>query len=386
MQSQSILFLSENIQKNSHAENLSIGMRHFCSTYIEIDYTKEYKTRGFFGVQKYIELQAGESKIALIVILLGISKLISPQFIYKMTKKGYKTILALPDSEHCFEWHDRYYAQAVNLTWLFMPAMAGAFRLYNFPCTWGFGLSEKIYPKISTIKDIDVSFIGGIYRSDRKEYIENLKTNGIDVVVAGHGTELGAASHEEMLDIIRRSKICINFTGAVSDKFLIHQKLKQCKGRITEITFLGSLCLTEAAYELEKLFDIGYEIDTFQTKEELLEKIRFYLKNEEKREQIATAGQKKAHSSHESTTVFRKILEKLSEANVPAFTAPILDKAFVSEFDKTRIYWAGHHLGELKFSNMLQELRAIRTANILFLAGNLNQFIRGFWHGIKSNG
>jgi hypothetical protein len=385
MQSERVLFLSENIQKNSHAENLSIGMRSFCSIYIEIDYTKEYKSRGFFGLQEYIKRQASEAKITLIVILLGISKLVDPRFIYKLTQKEYKTILVLPDSEHCFEWHDRYYSQAVSLTWLFMPAMVGAFRLYNFPCTWGFGLSEKIYSQMPVDKNIDVSFVGGIYRSDRKEYLEYLKKNGINITIAGHGTELGSVGHEQMLDIIRRSKICINFTGAVSDKFLIHKKLSQCKGRIIEITFLGSFCLTEAAYGLEMLFTPGQEIDTFQSKEELLEKINYYLNNVENLNKIAAKGQMKAHCAHETTIVFEKVLKALSESNTYAPTSPILDYAFLREFNGTRMYWAGRNLSKLKVLNFVQELIAIESADIFLLRKGVIEFMRGFWHGIRAN-
>ena len=50
--------------------------------------------------------------------------------------------------------------------------------------------------------------------------------------------------------------------------------------------------LSEYAPGIEKLFDIGSEIDVFENERELVEKVRFYLSHEDKREAMAA----KAHA------------------------------------------------------------------------------------------
>jgi len=61
--------------------------------------------------------------------------------------------------------------------------------------------------------------------------------------------------------------------------------------RIFEATGAGAFLLTEHFDNLSTYFEVGSEIETFKTRDELLEKIDFFLRNPERRHEIAKAGQ-----------------------------------------------------------------------------------------------
>ena len=78
----------------------------------------------------------------------------------------------------------------------------------------------------------------------------------------------------------------------------LHPEVKQIKGRVFEVPMSGGFLLTEYCEGLEDYFKIGEEIDCFNSKEEALEKINYYLRADDKREKIAAAGCKAAHMKH----------------------------------------------------------------------------------------
>jgi spore maturation protein CgeB len=84
--------------------------------------------------------------------------------------------------------------------------------------------------------------------------------------------------------------------------------------RIFEATKAGSMLLTEHCENLDEYFEIGVEIETYSSVDELREKCRYYLRddNELKRENIARNGQLRTLSEHsiESRALwFEKIIE-----------------------------------------------------------------------------
>ncbi len=63
--------------------------------------------------------------------------------------------------------------------------------------------------------------------------------------------------------------------------------------RMFEVTGCGSFLLTEYYENLSEFFKLGVEIETFRNREELIDKIHYYLANPEKREEIAKNGQQR---------------------------------------------------------------------------------------------
>jgi spore maturation protein CgeB len=72
----------------------------------------------------------------------------------------------------------------------------------------------------------------------------------------------------------------------------------------------GGFYLTEYQEEIETFYDIDREIVCYRTKEELLDKIRFYLRHPTKRAQIREAGRRRCLSQHTWAKRFEKVLHE----------------------------------------------------------------------------
>ncbi len=61
---------------------------------------------------------------------------------------------------------------------------------------------------------------------------------------------------------------------------------------------MGACYLTEWTGELERLYELGEEIETYRTAEEMVEKIRELETDTAKRRRLRCQGQKRALSDH----------------------------------------------------------------------------------------
>jgi spore maturation protein CgeB len=68
--------------------------------------------------------------------------------------------------------------------------------------------------------------------------------------------------------------------------------------RLYEATGVGTILITDFKSNLNDLFEVGKEVETYKTKEELLEKIEYYLTHETERKIIAEAGQRRTLKDH----------------------------------------------------------------------------------------
>ena len=164
----------------------------------------------------------------------------------------------------------------------------------------------------------DVGFIGTC-EEPREEYIAFLIDHGIQVEVTGNDWPggkrwktiepfyKGPSVYGE--DYIRR----INGMG-IALHFLRHSNRDEQDSRTFEIPACGAFMLAERSDLHMKLFEEGREAAFFSSKEELLEKVRYYLQHHKERKEIADAGMAKCHTagySHEAR--LRDVLIKMYE-------------------------------------------------------------------------
>jgi len=139
-----------------------------------------------------------------------------------------------------------------------------------------------------TEKDIDVLFLGTIHSPERFEYINYLKQNlpkDVNTHLGG-GQRHEKLSHEKYAELTRRAKIVINFPFSVAGN-------DQLKGRVFEATACNCLLLDRKNDRTKEYFIPGNEYVEYTTKEDLLNKIKYYLENEVERKEIAHRGMEK---------------------------------------------------------------------------------------------
>lgn len=160
---------------------------------------------------------------------------------------------------------------------------------------------EGILPpdkKYENKKNIDVVFVGTLDKK-RKNFIKYLKDNNINIVSYGPGTKKGPIYGDDLFKTYAESKIILNLTR-IGDGFSL---------RIMEAMKSGSLMLSEYSKDLEKYFCRKEDLDWFESKEECLSKIKYYLNNKKEREFIANNGYNKVIKNHTWDNQIKQILK-----------------------------------------------------------------------------
>lgn len=153
-------------------------------------------------------------------------------------------------------------------------------------------------------RDIPVAFQGQVssYRSYRREVLEHLQKNNIPGKFLTNDRN-NQVTHQEYAATMRNSKISINFSQSVD--------CDQFKSRILEVILSGSLLMESENVQISSLFTPGVDYISFCSKEELVEKINYYLLNEEERKTIADQGLKTALAKYNSVKFWQLLLQKL---------------------------------------------------------------------------
>lgn len=153
-------------------------------------------------------------------------------------------------------------------------------------------------------KQYGAVFVGGIskHHTEILETFEYLAHN-IDIDFFGYGknklppdSAIRAKHHGEawglnMYNVLANSKISLN-------RHIDAAENNANNMRLYESTGVGTMLLTDMKDNLHELFEIGKEVVTYKTKEELLEKITYYLAHDDERKRIAKAGQERTLKEH----------------------------------------------------------------------------------------
>lgn len=351
--------INKYIRYNLIFEGYCDGIKANSKNYYFIDYTDLYIESGKKKFEERIEKLVIRERINYIFFILQTADLtFDIYFIEKLSKLAF-IVMHFCDTEYSFEGCDRYYAQVADL--VFLPDYLSKYRyeLLNINAICNFSLFNKNHycPLKNIDGSIDVSFVGHIY-SNRKEYIEYLIQNQISIELYGKGTSNGIIDFEKMVEVFNNSKINLNFTGTEmrgAPLYLnINSRIKQSKGRPIEIALCGGFVLSEYARGMENMFEIGKEIDVFHTKEELVQKVKYYFENEEERKEIAKRGYKRALRDYDTSVGFAKIFSII--ANQSRNKKVIyLDDEFIENYTSCRFLYIVPFILNGKFMNLFEE-------------------------------
>lgn len=190
--------------------------------------------------------------------------------------------------------------------------------------------SDLYYKTQSTDKNIDVSFVGTLegglnleYRI-RDELLINLINNFPKLNIEIFGKTWAKINfliaykylikyrelekhinnhilnHKEINTIYNNSKICLNIHRA--------NQIGALNPRTFEILGAGGFQIIDYKPILEDFFDIDKEIVSYKNEKELLEKINYYIENEDERNIIAQRGYNKVIKKHTFLHRAQKIL------------------------------------------------------------------------------
>jgi len=153
-------------------------------------------------------------------------------------------------------------------------------------------------------KTIDVAFSGrvGNYRSHRREYLLYLMECNVAGFIGAFGSDFDLTA-EEYYKILAKAKIGLNFSYSVNNH--------QIKGRIFETMLSRAMLLETENPQTASLFEEGKDYVSFSSKEDMVDKIRYYLKNDEERMRIAENGRRKMIECYNHQIYWDKILEKV---------------------------------------------------------------------------
>lgn len=226
-----------------------------------------------------------------------------------------KTVVIFGDDTIQFNDFSRYYALLFNYVFTTLKSYQKRYKEEGIPDVYFTSLTDAIsFHPIKTEKKYDVTFIGSqkLDQSGRYEFIKYLKDNGVKVRVFGFGWENfpdlkevygGALESEEVVNVINQSKINLCFS---KDNF----GRPQMKAKIFEVGACKSFALCEYASDYTNYFKEGKEILFFRTKEELLEKVKYYVRNENEREEHAQAAYKKIVNEYALQTELKNFMKK----------------------------------------------------------------------------
>lgn len=144
----------------------------------------------------------------------------------------------------------------------------------------------------------DVSFVGAKY-GNRPDWIAELAKRGIKADCFGKGWDGGVVPAAEIGRIFQQSRVSLNFSD--SGLQLIGGQVtrsRQIKARTFEVPGAGGVLLTEPADGLDQYFDLRSEMGTFESADELAEKIRYLLANPLERDAMAARGHERVVREH----------------------------------------------------------------------------------------
>lgn len=181
--------------------------------------------------------------------------------------------------------------------------------------------NPRIYKPSDVPEEFDIAFAGQCY-ADRPEIVLWLREQGLDARVWGPRWEYhvppvtrnplrrwlspprglpahavgGVLSDTALVELYSKARINLGFATVGENSS--GPRLTQVRLRDFEVPMSGGFYLTEHSDELADFFKPGVEIETWKTRQELLEKCRYYLAHDVARRAIAAAGRERALREH----------------------------------------------------------------------------------------
>ena len=209
--------------------------------------------------------------------------------------------------------------------------------------------NPRFYRPYALTREYPVTFVGQKYLN-RKEYVHHLFASGVDVRVWGAGWQMGIGPHlpsspyrrarrligavkprllrqakphgphripldrcgpplsdEELVKMYSRSLVSLGFSE-VQDP-LTGEIKRHIRLRDFEAPISGAFYVVGYQEELAEYYELDEEIVCYDDRDDLLDKVRYYLDHEQEAERIRQAGLARARRDHTWENRFRQLFE-----------------------------------------------------------------------------
>jgi hypothetical protein len=155
-------------------------------------------------------------------------------------------------------------------------------------------------------RNMDCGVFSGIRRTVR-QFKYRRETRTLTALVAARAR--GRA--EEISAVFARHEICLNFSNVWDDgqpggRLIPHVRLRDFEGPMCRTCYI-----TGHSNEIAEFYDIGREIETYRSSEELIDKVRFYLDRGDAAEKLREAGYRRALKDHTWQRRFQELFRKI---------------------------------------------------------------------------
>lgn len=338
-------------------------------------YRELYMEHGKTGFERFVLNFIEEHSINVLMYAMDTDFEIGIDLLARLRKHCFVVLLS-GDECHYFDVHIKCVAQAVDMALTHSYLYQANYEEMGIPARYAPpGFDPSVYfPMADVNKDIDVSFVGYVgNRQQRKEYLEYLQEHGIDVRAWGQGTANGFVSVENKREIYNRSKINLDFTGLTAHTILtlgepIQQRMRHPKGRCVEIAMARTFVLSESAPGMEGYMSPGRELATFTDKEDLLDKVKYYLAHPEEREKIALAGYHRVIRDNEVHHVARGMLNSIRSV--------MADQDTINFNRKLEVFWTPEYKTNFSTYRIFLFLYFLKRGKYRFALEELIVFLR----------
>ena len=151
-------------------------------------------------------------------------------------------------------------------------------------------------------RDIEVVFLGERERPDRQKRLDVLQAAFPTGFYRGPGWPQGTLPKAECARIYRRAKIGVN----------IHNSVGPCNLRTFALPANGVLQVCDNKCRLGELFDLDREVIGFDTMEECVELVKYYLAHDKERREIAARGFERVMREYNEAAVWDRMLRTVA--------------------------------------------------------------------------
>jgi len=149
-------------------------------------------------------------------------------------------------------------------------------------------------------------FLAGLLRSARQLKYRR-ETHALTSLIASRVR--GRA--EDIASVFAGHEICLNFSNVWSDgrpgsQLIPHVRLRDFEGPMSRTCYL-----TGYSDEIAEFYEIGREIDTYRSYDELVDKTWFYLRQPDAAEKLRDAGYRRALRDHSWRNRFQELFRKI---------------------------------------------------------------------------